>query len=284
MGVYSSFELTPPGVTQQPSTISYIIDQGIPISINIANPIMNNLSNVTSQLILQTPTLSPGPHSFQMTFIGPTEHGTKITPDRIITQSVNRNLTIVPDITMGLNQQTTEPRGGNQRISRSTVIAISVSLSAAALLILTCGLWFWYRSTQKRKLKGSIPSPNPTENPVVVPFHAPNVDHNEGFRIAEYTTREKTNKYRNVYGVPEQSPPTLVTGQDPTNAPFSDSPDTVSVLQVVERHDQPRRLRYLVHNDAGNAAIPESFLEDGDEVVSLPPRYNTVEGGNSYHR
>ena len=302
MGVYASFQSVPPGIMENPSTISYIIDQEPPTTLEITNPIMNGLSNITSQLIIQTPMLSQGPHSFQMTFIGPDKNVTPIILDRIITQAVNRNLDTVPgigtsnsasqtSITSGPNQHPTttipnsdvtsapEMSSGGHHLSSRAIVAISISV-AVAILIFAGVLYFWHRRAIRKKLRDTVPNMDliPSENQIV-PFNTTREIGRDRFRIAEYTTKEKTAKYREAYGVPQQSSTAPVSqGDQMANNLLADSPNAVNVIQIIERHDQPQRPRYTVqvHQDRERIGNTESGLQDIDEVISLPPVYSRV--------
>ena len=106
---------------------------------------------------------------------------------------------------------------------------------------------------------------------VVQRFSGPDPQFTGRFRLAQYTTTEKTDKYRQAFGI-------QIPALDPSAAHTPE--DEVVSEAHIERPHQPtsRRVRYRIYEDGGEVPDIDEGVnrEDDDSVISLPPIYSTV--------
>jgi len=84
------------------------------------------------------------------------------------------------------------------------------------------------------------------------------------FRLGQYTTREKTEKYREAIELPVPSTRTH-------------SMEALDISEGGRRIDRLQRVRYVVHEDGGQVAPSE----EDEVIVNLPPVYGSIGGVSS---
>jgi len=264
LGVYCSLSTQ----TQANLTFSYIIDKQQAVNFTLSSPAMASGQLIDYQLLMQTPKLSAGFHTLNMTFLGPSGLDGTITARQIIVQNSTSlvDLAAVPAIVATSSLSTPSPLSSSghttnpynaKRISKGTISAISAC--ALGFFIILILVFACYKRTRRKKriLKAQQPkhplSPFSPPPPIVV----------NRFRIAQYTTAEKTEKYRQEYGfVTTQPPPPIPARRE--NGPAFGS---------IERPNQTRRVHYRVHEDGGRVG-QENIGQV--EIIDLPPVYNTI--------
>ena len=143
-------------------------------------------------------------------------------------------------------------------LSHGIIAAISVGTFLVLLLI---AAWFWRRTVRRRAVIEDDPPP------IAQPFSPPDPAQIGRFRLAQYTTAEKTNKYRQAYGfaIPE------------AQLPAQETDDGRISVEGAEDVDQPRRVRYRIYEDGGEVRDNEGGeTNDNDDIISLPPVYDTL--------
>ena len=147
----------------------------------------------------------------------------------------------------------------SHQIRPSIIVAITSCILA---LLLITGVWIWRRIIRQRAMLLKDPRLLP------IGLTLPDQDQTPRFRIHQYLTREKTEKYRSAFGI--QTPQ---DGGTPANVTEGDNGVVESERQVppiVPPH-------YIIHQDGG--AIAEEHEQEGQvegQVVNLPPLYSSL--------
>lgn len=265
VGIYGNIvgfnDAPSPGSPSSSSTLSYTIDSGEPVIFTIEKPAQGQSNLIFSQLILQTPPLSHGPHTLTLTTHVPGSLQDFFALTAIVQNTTQPiNLTPVPSISSSISFSTSSSLSTSHRNTSSNahidfriIMGIALGTSMVILLIL---LWLCRRRIRKR----AVMERNKL-HVAVDPFSPPDPAQigRRRFMLAQYVTTEKTNKYRQAFGIG-------------INITISDGEN-----QADEYEDgQPRRVRYRVHEDGGeviNVEGGEASDDDGD-VISLPPIYD----------
>ena len=235
----------------RPSVLSYTIDDGPPINFTVGTPTSPNATLLIDfQLIIQTPILAQGLHSLRMTIVGPNAgaDGNSFSPRMIIAQNTTRssNLDPVPSLTSTGALIISQESRSSRHISQGALVAMVLSVG----LVLLIGT-FTLRFTQARRKRQKI-----ADNSTIVQesFSLPDPDQRGRFYVAQYMTREKTEKYREALGNLTESQPV----QDIEGGPTS-----------VDSQATAARVRYRIHEDGGEVGEVE-------QVIDLPPIYSTL--------
>ena len=267
-GLYGSFAFK---TTGNSSTLefSYEIDQGPPINFTLENPFSNPsvIAAMTPQLLLQTPPLSPGPHTLRLTVLKSSDGLISILGRQFIVQNTTRLVQLeavpsIPNSSMISNPVLDVVRKGHR-----TNEAVIAGAAVSAFVILFIGLWAWLKWRKKGRV--SILDQRRVSQPFDIPDHHPS----GRFRLSQYTTRTKTNKYREAF-----SSISLELNQ-PIQWEHGQGGTTIDVPQSDEEH----RIRYRCHEDGGE--LHDAEVQHGnnneDEVISLPPMYSTLRRSSS---
>ena len=84
------------------------------------------------------------------------------------------------------------------------------------------------------------------------------------FRLGQYTTREKTEKYREAVELPASSTRTHST-------------EALDTSEGRRQNDRLQRVRYVIHEDGGQVAPSE----EDEVIVNLPPVYGSIGGAST---
>jgi len=160
--------------------------------------------------------------------------------------------------------ETEPPVSPTAALQKSHHISKAV-FSALLVPLLLIGLIVWRSIVRRRCHAGHDLSL------ATLPFSAPNPQQIGRFMLAQYTTAEKTDKYRQALGIPDS---------------LQDAPSTASIeaagivaTEEPECANQPRRLRYRYHEDGGEVVQEQGGeIDDDGETISLPPVYVNVAG------
>jgi len=234
-------------------------------------------TRISPQLILQTPPLVRKLHMLNLTclesgnrssapfFTGVVQNTTRFI-DLTPVPNITRSAVTAPQLTYIASVPSLTPttsdtpisvtHGPSQHINRGIIVAIAISTSAILLIV----VWFWRRLVVQRRALAASDGES-----MVEPFIAPVSQGQAGrFRLAQYTTREKTNKYRQAFGIPVPDRGTLAQGPE----------DATASVERYGHVDQSRRVRYRVHEDGGHIVVNDDV--DDEDIISLPPIYDTV--------
>ena len=249
--------------------LSYNIDQGS--HVNFTLPDTTHTTGLPSQqLLIQTPPLTPGTHMLTLTLVKPPPGGSNSNMIQGISLMVqnrtrSRTLQAVPPIPSSITTSSSEispsissdthssPSTTSKGIQNDNNLrpAVIAGITVGLLVTLLVGLWLWRRIVRKRQTH------NEDHTSVAKPFSGPELQQVRRFRLAQYTTREKTNKYREALGVL--------------------APGLPRSTEMDEAEDQPRRIRYRLHEDGGEVTdLEHGNVNDDDDVISLPPIYATL--------
>jgi len=226
-------------------------------------------------MFLQTPTLPLGIYTLKLT-ISQSGNYPSITPTMFIVQNKtqDRNLDVVPSIsrilTLELSAHTTFPQQTQTIISRPDpssgfrgryVAAICVGVFVFAVIMILVGCHVFQHGLRR---KNSVAKDQNGDE--AIPF--PNAQSGEParLRIAQYETREKTNKYRLMLGIAVSGPANQIEDTERSDG-----------SHVEENHGQHYEIqslsvRYQVHDDGGQVIA----RHEEEQVVELPPVYTTV--------
>jgi len=237
---------TPPA---PPVKFQYEIDQGPPVNFTLANPFQDEVASISNQLLIQTRTLSKQTHFLHLNLLEQEYLGYfQLWSILIQNKTQPANLEVVPSTSTHLatlsavssTPSTLNPVFSNiptsaisntHQMSHGAIAAIVVSVLVVALI---CA-WIWKSTTKKRK----ITSHNAAS--LVMPFTPPDPSQSGRFRLAQYMTMEKTDKYRQAFRVPNL----VIERQVPLQSSLADG------VVRRERPRRPRRVCYRVHKDAG---------------------------------
>jgi len=247
------------------ASLSYAIDDESPVNFTLTAPSRNIHFLTQWQLIVQTPPLTHGPHTFQMILLDvkPTRNATSIAPQLIVIQNTTspRSLDPVPPIlSVGAGPSTTTKNDVNKNtsISRGALIGAVVGGAIVLLMLLTLVICFIRRVIRRRSTRDkdirtlTLPSP-------FLP------DGKTRLRIAQHISRPKLEKYRHALRMPAFSDSThaLHSPEKEENWPNDDREET-----------QSSGLQPEVNMRTGQSSeYSEKAEEDIEENVSLPPSY-----------
>jgi len=154
-----------------------------------------------------------------------------------------------------------------RHLSRGGIGGIAVG--ALVALLIGVGICIWTLRKSRSLLS--------TCTTIASPFSAPESHRAETrrFKLAQYTTREKTDKYREAFGI-----------RTPAIEPSAQLQEENFVGNgEIRRPDRVRRTRYRYHEDGGR--IPDVGRREGsddEDVISLPPNYSTLAGSHGHSR
>jgi len=143
---------------------------------------------------------------------------------------------------------------------------IAVIVVIAFLLLLAISLWMWKRNASRKRILKAM-SQNSTDPS---PFSTRNASHAGRFILAQYTTTEKTEKYRNKFTYAEESRGEGESSSYPRDIDAGAVGDTEVPAQEI-----PPRIQYRVHEDAGRVARSDIGNEE-EVIIDLPPDYSTL--------
>jgi len=266
------------------SLLSYTIDSSPPVNATLDKPTHVAQRYISPQLILQTPPLSRQQHVLNVTclklgnngsvpfftaVVQNKTHSMDLTPfPSIINSTTSSKGTSLVSSTSGSSPTTSIPSTSVQthnehRINPGIIAAIAVGTFLVLLLIVFS---FW--KCIERKRAAIIQRDHRS---IAEPFSAHDPAQIRRFRLGEYTTTEKTNKYRQAFGIATRDQEQL-----------EDDTDGMESEQNNQAGSQPRRVRYRVHEDGGEVQhVEEGEASDDEDIVSLPPIYDTVERSRS---
>ncbi|KAF9555616.1 hypothetical protein CPC08DRAFT_780314 [Agrocybe pediades] len=248
--------LLDPGAT---SALEYVLDGQAPINFTITSPDSDTVFSSTLQLLVQTPSISPGMHSMRINLLDsqPDPHAAKITLVQYIIQNSTRSLNLleaVPPVTTTLSSTEallsataispsfTRGPSGTSSLTRHAKVVVAVACATTLAAVVTIGICIWWVWKRKKKKCSE-------DNATARALSLPDPSELGRFRVYQHTTTEKTGKYRAMFG-------------------GASARDSVSRTEgSSQRTRSPGRARYRVHEDGGSI-VSETGTEG---VVDLPP-------------